>query len=184
MLFKKRASSVDRAAKMESQPPSVISKNLEITGDLVGKGDVHVSGTIDGNIKCGSLTVSEGASVNGQIDATQVSIHGTVHGSIIAKNIALRRTARVIGEVTHETLEVESGAFLEGFYKRSVPQPAAETDTEQAVEKPSIEGRSLSQQSQLPQHKRGPLRKNGTPDTSATVEDAKTAKERSLHAPK
>ena len=184
MLFKKRASSVDRAAKMDSQPPSVISKNLEITGDLVGEDDVHVSGTIDGNIKCGSLTVSEGASVNGQIDATQISIHGTVHGSIIAKNVALRRTGRVIGDVTHETLEVESGAFLEGFYKRSVPQPAAETDTKQAAEKPSIEGRSLSQQNQLPQQRRGPLRKNGTPDTSAAVEDAKTAKERSLHTPK
>ncbi len=184
MFFKKRASSVDRAEKSDSHPPSVISKNLEITGDLVGEGDVHVSGTIDGNIACGSLTVSEGASVNGQINAVQVSVHGTVHGSIIAKNISLRRTARVIGDVTHETLEVESGAFLEGFYKRSLPQPAAETDVKQAVAKPSIEGRSLSQQNQLPQHKRGPLRTNGTPDTSVAAEDAKTAKEKSHHAPK
>jgi cytoskeletal protein CcmA (bactofilin family) len=184
MLFKKRASSVDRAAKMGLQPPSVISKNLKITGDLVGEGDVHVSGTIDGNIKCGSLTVSEGASANGQIDATQVSIRGIVHGSIIAKNIALRRTARVIGDVTYKTLEVESGAFLEGLCKRSLPQTAAETDTKQAIDKPSIEGRNLSQKNQLPQHRRGPLRKNGTPDTSAAVEYAKTAKEKYLHTPK
>jgi cytoskeletal protein CcmA (bactofilin family) len=184
MLFKKRASSVNRIDKSDLHPTSVISKNLEITGNLVSEGDVHISGTIDGNITCGNLTVIESASVNGQINATQVFIHGAVQGSILAKNIALRRTARVIGDVTYKTLEVESGAFLEGLCKRSLPQTAAETDTKQAIDKPSIEGRNLSQKNQLPQHRRGPLRKNGTPDTSAAVEYAKTAKEKYLHTPK
>jgi len=184
MFFKKRASPVNRIDKSDLHPTSVISKNLEITGNLVSEGDVHISGTIDGNITCKNLTVIESASVNGQINATQVFIHGAVQGSILAKNIALRRTARVIGDVTSETFEVESGAYFEGFYKQLVPQPVAKTGAKQAIEKSSIEGRSLSEKNHLPQRRRGPLHTNGPTVTSAPVEDAKTAEEISLHAPK
>ncbi len=186
MVFKKRAKSAGRAENSISHPPSVISKNLKITGDLVGDGDVHVSGTIGGNIKCGNLTVGEGAGVKGQIDATQVSIHGSVYGSINAKTVSLHRTARVVGDVAHETLEVESGATLDGYYKRLEPQPvpATEVDAKPTVEKPSIEGRSLSEASQPPQPRRVPLRKGGTLDTPAVAGDAKPVKEKTHHAPK
>ena len=186
MVFKKRAKSTGRDGNTVSHPPSVISKNLKITGDLVGDGDIHVSGTIGGNIKCGNLTVGEGAGVEGQIEATQVSIHGSVHGSINAKTVALHRTAKVVGDVAHETLEVESGAVLDGYYKRLAPQstPTKEADAISTVAKPSMDGRSLSQESQPPQPRRGPLRRGGAPDTTATAGDSKPVKEKTLHAPK
>ncbi len=186
MVFKKRAKSTGRAGNTVSHPPSVISKNLKITGDLVGDGDVHVSGTIGGNIKCGNLTVGEGAGVKGQIEATKVAIHGSVDGSINAKTVALHRTAKVVGDVAHETLEVESGAVLDGHYKRLEPHstPAKEADATSSAAKPSIEGRSLSRESQPPQPRRGPLRKGGTADTPAAAEGSKPVKEKSLNAPK
>jgi cytoskeletal protein CcmA (bactofilin family) len=186
MLFKKRASFANCAENKVLHPPSVISTNLKITGDLVGDGDVHVSGTVDGDIKCGNLTVGEGAGVKGQIHATKVTILGLVHGSIAAKTVTLGPTARIVGDVTYEKLEVESGAFFEGYYKQSTPQPTAveEAETKLAVEKPSIEGRSLSEQGQPPHPKCGPLRKDGTLDTPAAVGDSKAAKENTLHAQK
>ena len=186
MVLKKRAKSTGRAENSVSHPPSVISKNLEITGDLVGDGDVHVSGKIGGNIKCGNLTVGEGASIKGQIDATQVSIHGSVNGSINAKSVALHRTAKVVGDVAHETLQVESGAVLDGYCKRLAPQPAPakEADATSTVERPSIEGHSLSEKSPPPHPRRGPLRKGGAPGSHAGAEEAKPAKEKTLHTPK
>jgi len=186
MVFKKRAKSTGHTKNLVSHPPSVISKNLKIIGDLVGDGDIHVNGTIGGNIKCGNLTVGEGAGVKGEIEATQVFIHGSVYGSINAKTVSLHRTAQVVGDVAHETLEVELGAVVDGYYKRLEPQSASakEVIAEPAVEKPSMDGLSLSEAIQPPQPRRVPLRKRGTLDPPAAAGDAKPVKEKIHHAPK
>ena len=106
--------------KNEGKPqvPSIISANLKIVGNLVSDGDVQVDGLIEGDVHSRSLTVSENASIHGQVEADTVRIHGTVHGQIKAINVAMGPTARVVGDVIHTNLVIESGAFLEGHCKR------------------------------------------------------------------
>jgi len=106
--------------KHEGKPqvPSIISANLKIVGNLVSDGDVQVDGLIEGDVHSRSLTVSENASIHGQVEADTVRIHGTVHGQIKAINVAMGPTARVVGDVIHTNLVIESGAFLEGHCKR------------------------------------------------------------------
>ena len=106
--------------KNEGKPqvPSIISANLKIVGNLVSDGDVQVDGLIEGDVNSRSLTVSENASIHGQVEADKVRIHGTVHGQIKAINVAMGPTARVVGDVIHTNLVIESGAFLEGHCKR------------------------------------------------------------------
>jgi cytoskeletal protein CcmA (bactofilin family) len=106
--------------KNEGKPqvPSIISANLKIVGNLVSDGDVQVDGLIEGDVNSRSLTVSENASIHGQVEADTVRIHGTVHGQIKAINVAMGPTARVVGDVIHTNLVIESGAFLEGHCKR------------------------------------------------------------------
>jgi cytoskeletal protein CcmA (bactofilin family) len=106
--------------KTEGKPqvPSIISANLKIVGNLVSDGDVQVDGIIEGDVNSRSLTVSENASIIGEVTAETVRIHGTVRGQIKAANVAMGPTAKVVGDVAHTNLVIESGAFIEGHCKR------------------------------------------------------------------
>lgn len=106
------------AGDNKDRVPSIISASLRIVGDLVSEGDVQVDGVIEGDVNARSLTVSEGAAVRGQITAQKVVIRGEVQGQITADAVSLGRTARVIGDILHNDLAVESGAFLEGHVRR------------------------------------------------------------------
>jgi cytoskeletal protein CcmA (bactofilin family) len=115
--------------------PSIISASLRIVGDLVSEGDVQVDGIIEGDVSARSLTVSEGATVRGQISAQKVIIRGEVQGQISAEAVELGRTARVIGDILHQDLMIESGAFLEGNcrHKEHPALPAAQLGAPEAA---------------------------------------------------
>jgi cytoskeletal protein CcmA (bactofilin family) len=112
--------------KAEGRPqvPSIISANLKIVGNLVSDGDVQVDGVVEGDVSSRSLTVSENASIVGEVAADTVRIHGTVRGQIKAANVAMGPTAKVVGDVIHSNLVIESGAFIEGHCKRLAPSAA------------------------------------------------------------
>jgi cytoskeletal protein CcmA (bactofilin family) len=97
--------------------PSIISAALHLTGNVECDGVVHVDGTIDGDVRCESLTVGETGSVDGHICASEVEVRGTVKGSVQAKRVLVKASARIAGDVTHEMLVVERGAAVSGFYR-------------------------------------------------------------------
>lgn len=114
---KDKAASKDKEgkpAREASSTPSLISSDVKITGDLNSPGEVQFDGTIDGDIGCGTLTVGEHAQVNGALTADRAIIHGTVKGSIRARIVHLHHTARLEGDVVHEDLTIDSGAYIEG----------------------------------------------------------------------
>lgn len=127
---------VPRKVEGKQQVPSIISANLKIVGNLVSDGDVQVDGVIEGDVHSLSLTVSENASIHGEVEAETVRIHGIVRGQIKAANVALGPTAKVVGDVIHANLVIESGAFLEGHCKRIVEEqrgePAAQGEIDPA----------------------------------------------------
>lgn len=98
--------------------PSIISADLSITGDLVSRGEIQVDGTIDGDIECRTLIIGGNGSVNGEITAEDVRIHGSVSGQVRAKQVYLAATAHVVGDIIHESLAIEPGAFMEGHCRR------------------------------------------------------------------
>jgi cytoskeletal protein CcmA (bactofilin family) len=98
--------------------PSVLSADLKIVGNLSSDGEIHVDGTVDGDIRSRILLIGESAVIKGQIEAQSVSVHGTVLGQIRARAVNLARTARVTGDVLHETLSIDKGAYLEGHCRR------------------------------------------------------------------
>ena len=98
--------------------PSIISPDLKIVGDLKSHGDIQIDGTIEGDINSRLLTVGEQATVEGCIVADTVRISGTVLGQVKAKTVHLDKKARVTGDITHEILTMEAGAFFEGQVRR------------------------------------------------------------------
>lgn len=116
---------VDQKTAPKPSPPSIISADLKIIGDLSSKGEIQVDGTVDGDIRTKTLLVGETAQIKGEIVAESVFIHGSVNGQIKAQDVTLSKTAHMVGDILHENLSIETGAFLEGHCKRLVQKPLA-----------------------------------------------------------
>lgn len=101
-----------------SATPSIISADLQITGNLKSNGDIQIDGRIDGDVNSKSLTIGEGAEVNGTILCERVRVCGKVSGEIKATSVVLARSAKVDGDIAHKNLEIEAGATLEGGVRR------------------------------------------------------------------
>jgi cytoskeletal protein CcmA (bactofilin family) len=98
--------------------PSIISADLAIEGNLTSTGEVQVDGSVSGDIRCKALIVGVKGSVIGEVIAQTVRMHGSVKGMVRAKSVFLASTARMAGDVEHESLAIEPGAYLEGHCRR------------------------------------------------------------------
>jgi cytoskeletal protein CcmA (bactofilin family) len=120
-MFSKPASKspAPRAEGAEAQirkpiAASLIAENVSLRGDVATDGDVHLDGSLKGDMRVRELTVGEGGSVEGHVEAETVEIRGRVTGTVTAKSVRLFSTARVEGDITHAQLAIEPGAHFEG----------------------------------------------------------------------
>ena len=121
------------AARKAPRPASLISEDITLEGGVAGEGDLHVDGVIRGDVRIGHLTIGETGHIEGSIHAETSEIRGRVIGTLIAKQVRLYGTAYVDGDITHEQLSVETGAFFQGrSLKFQRPAPVALAAPEEA----------------------------------------------------
>jgi cytoskeletal protein CcmA (bactofilin family) len=99
--------------------PSIISSELVVRGTLISAGDVQIDGKVDGDVRATSLVVGEKAVIVGDVYAEEAIVRGRLEGSIRARKVQLCATCHVEGNILHEALSVESGAFFEGNCRHS-----------------------------------------------------------------
>ena len=112
--------------------PSIVSANLRVTGDLESEGDIQIDGHVEGDVRSNSVTVGEHAVVSGAILAQTVHVAGTVKGQINGKTVELTRTAKVTGDIVHESLAIEAGAYIQGLCRHAdsaAAQPVRPVET-------------------------------------------------------
>lgn len=118
-----RSNGKDMSVKVEIPPvhkredvgaPSIVSAGVRIHGNIDSAGDVQLDGTVEGIVRCASLTVGEGGRVKGLIEAESVIIRGTVTGDIRANSLRLEKTARLEGDMVHRSIAIEAGARIGG----------------------------------------------------------------------
>ncbi len=107
-----------KAHKRESSMPSIISPGMRVTGNLLSEGELQVEGVIDCDIKCHTVSVGADSAVTGVIECDDARVLGTVTGEIKARSVFVAASARVSGNIVHETISVEPGAYIEGQLKR------------------------------------------------------------------
>ncbi|MFQ5954196.1 MAG: polymer-forming cytoskeletal protein [Kiloniellales bacterium] len=120
--------------------PSLLSADLRIDGDVFSAGPVQIDGELQGDIRVPHLTVGVGARLSGRIDADTAMISGSVTGNIDARNVVLLPSAKVTGDILHENLTIEAGAFVDGNFKRAkkgAAEPEAETGEPLGAGKPA-----------------------------------------------
>jgi cytoskeletal protein CcmA (bactofilin family) len=101
-----------------------ISQGIRIKGEITGKEDLFVDGTLEGKLDLGnhSCTVGPNGKVKADITAREVIIRGTVDGKVDgAERVQLWNTGRVSGEVRTERLAIEDGAVLRGKVEAGKP---------------------------------------------------------------
>lgn len=109
---------------------TIIAEGLKITGSVSAEGLVEVNGHIEGDVHCTSLFVSPKAAINGGVEADRVVVNGRVEGPIRGGEVVLKSRAHVVGDIQHQRLSIELGAYFEG---RSICSP--ETNMRKASDK-------------------------------------------------
>ena len=89
-----------------------------ISRQIVGEGTVHVLGQIEGEIRALTVSINEGATVEGEVVAEELTVGGVVKGSIRANRVKLSGNAVVEGDIFHRSLLIEENARFEGSSKR------------------------------------------------------------------
>lgn len=112
--------------RTERASPSVIAADLLISGNLVSKGEVQIDGEVQGDISATNVVVGERARITGSILADEVVVRGHVMGSIRGRRVMLQSSCHVEGDVYHQALAIEQGAFFEGKSRRMQDPLAAE----------------------------------------------------------
>lgn len=159
MFFKNRqAAPAGATANLgRSGIPSLLGSDLRITGDISSSGEVQVDGRVEGDVIADSLVVTETGVVDGAIAANSVRVLGIVNGPITAGSVKLGRSARVTGDIVHQTLSVEEGAFVTGHCRRS--ETDRPTEAAQGEDRPADDGAAAAAGS-IP--KPGAARRAGT----------------------
>ena len=93
---------------------TVIAEGLKIVGRVTAEGLVEVNGQIEGELHCTSLLISQKGHIKGTIKAEQVVVDGAVEGPIEGGSVVLKSRARVVGDIHHQSLAIERGAFFDG----------------------------------------------------------------------
>jgi cytoskeletal protein CcmA (bactofilin family) len=91
-------------------------KNLKIKGNVSGNGDIIILGELEGefNLK-GALQIAEPANVTGEVKANNITVKGTIEGSITAVDkIHLDPTAKIKGHIKSPKISVMDGALFDG----------------------------------------------------------------------
>jgi cytoskeletal protein CcmA (bactofilin family) len=96
---------------------SVISKALKITGQLESTEDIQIEGEVDGDVHAASVKVGANAKVKGTVYGDIVELAGSIDGRIEARKVVLTSTAHMAGDVIHQDLTIQSGAFIDGHCK-------------------------------------------------------------------
>ena len=103
--------------------PSVISAALVVVGRLESAGDIQIDGKVEGDIKGQAVRIGAGAVIKGTVFGEVVELAGTIEGKIEAKAAVLMKTARMSGDIMHQSLKVDDGAYFSGNSKPSGSGP-------------------------------------------------------------
>ncbi len=99
---------------------TLVGANTKVSGDLTFSGGCHVDGTVYGNVTADSdsdsaLSISEDGNIEGGVTVPYVVLHGIVRGDLFAsQRVELGPTARVIGNVYYNLIEMAIGAEING----------------------------------------------------------------------
>lgn len=99
---------------------TLVGSNSKVNGDLNFTGGCHIDGVVKGSVNAdpesnSALSISEDGTVEGGVTVPYVVLNGIVRGDVVAsQRVELGPTARVIGNVYYNLIEMAIGAEING----------------------------------------------------------------------
>ena len=113
MFFKK-------ANKIDNRIDTLVGADTRIEGNLSFSGGLRVDGAIRGDVaeqngNPSTLILSEHGRIEGAVTAAKVVLNGKVVGTVKSSHfIELQTKARITGDLHYKSLEMHTGAVIEG----------------------------------------------------------------------
>ena len=114
MFFSKKVNKID------SRIDTLIGVETRLEGDLHFSGGLRVDGVISGNV-CeknntpSTIIISENGCIEGAVTAAKIVLNGKVVGTVKSGQfIELQTKARITGDLHYKSLEMHTGAVIEG----------------------------------------------------------------------
>ena len=131
MLFKRGKPDKRQAAVQEpidtapQGEPTYIASDTSFEGNINSNGEIHIDGELRGHVQAHTCLVDRHGEVIGGITAQYVVVRGRVIGPINATQVTIQSGAHVEGNVVHEGLSIENGAFVMGsITQNNLPEPS------------------------------------------------------------
>jgi cytoskeletal protein CcmA (bactofilin family) len=97
---------------------TLISEGCKFEGNLSSPSTTKIDGHIVGNLRGESgIIIGEKGVVEGNVNAVDVTIYGTVKGNVKAHKLELKRSGSLDGDIIVEELITESGSRFNGSSK-------------------------------------------------------------------
>ncbi|MEM7504786.1 MAG: polymer-forming cytoskeletal protein [Pseudomonadota bacterium] len=117
---------------------TLVGANSQVNGDLVFSGHCHIDGVVKGSVNAdatssSALSMSQDAMIEGGVTVPFVVLNGIVRGDVVAsQRVELGPTARVIGNVYYNLIEMSIGAEINGklVHQPEGHIPLADADAE------------------------------------------------------
>lgn len=120
MMRKKEANT--RTASEHQHIDTLIGAHSSFKGELDFEGAVRVDGRFEGNLrstKDGTLIVSQGAEISGEVNVPNLILHGLIKGNVhAAKNLKIGETGCINGDVEYRIITLAEGGTINGRCSR------------------------------------------------------------------
>lgn len=113
-----RSTPMPTSVSTSSANLSFIGADVTITGNIGGKGSLHIDGRVDGDVGCATVTLGQNGAIHGNLTAEDARIAGSIEGTVAAKSLVIDATARITGDLSYDAVSIETGAIVEGRVKR------------------------------------------------------------------
>ena len=118
ILYLKFARKVGRNSS-DVPVPTIISEGTNVKGNIISDSVVHIDGRVDGDVSCSELVVGLKGAVYGAIDTQTLHLYGTLQGKANVDRMFIAKTAKLVGDVTHNSIAIEPGAYIDGHCIRA-----------------------------------------------------------------
>jgi cytoskeletal protein CcmA (bactofilin family) len=85
-----------------------------VLGQLDSAGEIHIHGTLKGDVCASRIMLGADGFVEGNLIAQEAILGGRIEGRVFAFNVMVEGTAVIHGNVFHHELTVAAGAHLDG----------------------------------------------------------------------
>ena len=132
-MLRKRDNTTTTTNNDHQQIDTLIGAHSVITGELSFEGAVRIDGRFEGNIrssKGGTLIVSEGAKISGEVDVPSLVLHGIIEGNVRAsENLKLGETGCLKGDLEYNVMSLAEGSAINGRCSRITDKPSNTNNT-------------------------------------------------------